>query len=85
MNRDDKIFSFPKILFEAISLHKTIGLVEVATIIFTEGIFIEAMLHINTLIVCMVWEKLNLFKHENDESIIIDTEYCLVNPPFFSK
>ena len=51
LNKEGNILDFPKILFEAISLHITIGLVEVAMTISTAGIFIEAILDINVLIV----------------------------------
>ena len=73
LNNPDNILDFPNILLDDTSLHITIGFVEVATIISTAGIFIEAILDINVLIVWIVWEKLNLFKHENDESITIET------------
>ena len=74
LNKEGKIFDFPKSFTEGISLHITIGFVPVATIISTTGIFIELILEIRDLIVWIVCEKLNLFRQEKDESIIIETE-----------
>ena len=51
LNSEGKILVFPKILFEAISLHITIGFVEVATTTSTAGMFIEAILDISVGIV----------------------------------
>ena len=64
MNKDGKIFNFPKSFVEGTSLHITIGLSLVATIISTTGIFIEAILEIKDLIVWIVCWKLKEFKHE---------------------
>ena len=51
-----------------------IGFDDVASIISTVGILIEAMLDINGLIVLIICLKLNLFRHEIEVSIIIDIE-----------
>lgn len=74
MNKDFNIFDFSNNFVEVISLQTTIGFFEVATIISIEGILIAAILEIKTRIVWIVCEKLNLFKHEKDESITIETE-----------
>ena len=51
LNKEDKIFAFPKSFIEGTSLQITIGFAEVATIISTAGIFIEAILEIKVQIV----------------------------------
>ena len=74
LNKEVKIFYFPKSFTKGISLHITIGFVLVATIISTTGILFELILEIRVLIVWIVCEKLNLLKKEKDEPIIIETE-----------